>query len=244
LEEQKEDDDIKENMDDRKTTVFQSKLPGQDNHLDKKNAKKVIKLNMFGYLDVNKDEGILSDFGWDKKYVILRKDRIYYYKSRDAEKADGNFVIKDIATCDPHEKDKLQWLLKFKETQKQKDVRFKLQSGATAIELEERHMWIEAIRYYMKGEPTESQEIETDEIFYPDTTPLFQLEEQPNLAFNFVILKKTKRDKLRVESIIAHPEAKDPLKMSIAARNKKNEGGCCPCLKRKQNPGDYQKMVL
>jgi len=66
-------------------------------------------------LEINKDEGLLSEFGWDKKLVILRKDRIYFYKNRDVEKADGNFVIKEIETIEPQPKTKDVIYIKFKQ---------------------------------------------------------------------------------------------------------------------------------
>ena len=48
---------------------------------------------------------------WDRKYFILRKDKIYFYKSREAEKADGSFAFIDIAGSEPHPKEPLQLYL-------------------------------------------------------------------------------------------------------------------------------------
>ena len=48
---------------------------------------------------------------WDKKYFILRKEKIYFYSSREAEKAEGSFDFIEIAGSEPHPQESLQFIL-------------------------------------------------------------------------------------------------------------------------------------
>jgi len=123
---------------------------------------------------------ILSNLKFERRYFQVRKDVMYFYKSKSSETSLGSYKLKEVVECAAVENDPVTFFIKI---QTKEDGIKRL--CFIADTQDRRDHWVEGINHARTVDENAMLEVYASEInFFKDIKPLFiEIEEQPNIKF-------------------------------------------------------------